>query len=296
MEQPKYFPFADGQWRIKTGLTALRLQEWIEIDDNFARDLAFKHQLLASRYLEVFASLTGSETGQKEVLDLLLGHLLDYFPQHYRRQGKKLENLVTGQIWDIAEFTAAPLNLAGRLVQEDLCLMRPSPEGYVLAAASVCFPSHWSLPEKLGRTLAGIHQPIPRYHGIERPVNRFFEHLQPDKPVWRMNWGIVDSPELFLAQKRPHEAVLPTINAANAGERLWLRVERQTLRRLEQSGDILFTIRTYVHPLRILESNLAMAGNLAAAIKQMPSDVQSYKNLLPIREAVLNYLSKIGGI
>ena len=136
-----------------------------------------------------------------------------------------------------------------------------------------------------------IHQPVPGYHDITRPVDALFDRLQPQNPVWRVNWSIVDSPELFLAQEREKNL---DITSENAGENLWIRVERQSLRRLEKSGNILFVIHTYVHPLRILEDNPAVASNLAAAVKQIPTQMQSYKNLLPIREALLGYLDRVG--
>ena len=39
----------------------------------------------------------------------------------------------------------------------------------------------------------------------------------------------------------------------NAGQRLHLRVERQTLLRLPKSNAVLFTIRTYMNPLSTFE-------------------------------------------
>jgi hypothetical protein len=290
-----YLPFADGQWRMSLGLKALNLRDWIEIDEHFADELALKEKLLKSQYSDVFASLPESQSSQKEVLDLLLDHLLEQFPQHYRRQATKVENISTGQNWDISDFEAAPLDLAGRLVQEDLLLMQPSPDGYILAAASLCFPLRWRLREKFGRPMAQIHSPVPGYHDkLERPVDNFFNRLKPDHPAWRVNWSIVDSPELFLAQDKGKQGLDTTIDATNAGEKLWIRVERQTLRRLRVSSNILFTIRTNVHPLYVLEDDPAIAHNLAQAVKQIPLDMQRYKNLLPIRETLLNYLDRVG--
>ncbi len=294
MIQPPYLPFADGQWRMSMGLKALQLQDWIEIDDHFADELRLKDKLLKNRYSDVFASLPESQSSQKEVLDLLLNHLIEQFPQHYRREGITFKNLITGQAWDITDFEDTPLDLAGRLVQEDLLLMQPSPEGYILAAASLCFPLRWRLREKFGRPLAQIHSPVPGYRDkLERPMDSFFDHLKSSHPAWRLNWSIVDSPELFLAHDRGEQGLDQTINAGNAGENLWIRVERQTLRRLMVNGDILFTVRTYVHPLRVLEHQPLMAHNLAQAIQQIPSDMQSYKNILPVREALLGYLTQI---
>lgn len=279
---------------MSMGLKALNAKDWIEIDEHFAEELALKDKLLKKQYSDVFASLPESQPSQKEVLDLLLNHLLEQFPQYYRQQGTTIENITTGQVWDVADFEAAPLDLAGRLVQEDLLLMQPSPEGYRLVAASLCFPSRWRLREKLGRPLTQIHSPVPEYQDkLERPVDNFFARLKVNHPAWRLNWSILDSPELFLPQAREKQDLDTTLDAKNAGEKLWIRVERQTLRRLRVSSDILFTVRTYLHPLKVLEDDPAIARNLAEAVKQIPPDMQRYKNLLPIREALLDYLTQV---
>lgn len=294
MSKAVYLPFADGQWHLTMGLKPLQLSDWIEIDESFANQLTLKTQLLSQRYSDVFACISGSENGQREVLDLLLAHLLQYFPRYYQRQGDRLLNQVTGQVWHLADFEANPLDLAGRIVQEDLCLMLPGDCGYVLAAASLCFPSRWKLQEKLGQPMAQIHQHVPGYADkLKRPVDNFFASLKPNYPGYRLNWGIVDSPDLFLDQDKGQQDFNPTITADNAGERLWLRVERQTLRRLD-SGGILFTIRTYVHPLYSLMDDLMAIRSLVAAIRQIPAPMQIYKNLLPIREALLAYLDRVG--
>ena len=60
MEQPPYFPFKDG-WRMAMGLKPLPLENWIEIDADFAAQLTLKTRLLTERYADVFASLP--ETG-----------------------------------------------------------------------------------------------------------------------------------------------------------------------------------------------------------------------------------------
>ena len=294
MSKPVYLPFGNGQWRLAMGLKPLQLKDWIEIDEDLTDQLTLKTQLLTQRYSDVFASIPGSESGQQETLDLLLEHLLEYFPQYYQREGDRLLNRVTGQVWHLSDFEANPLDLAGRLVQEDLCLMLPGNNGYSLAAASLCFPLRWKLREKLGQPMAQIHQHVPSYTDkLERPVDHFFNRLQPDYPGYRLNWSIVDSPDLFLEQQKGKDACDdPAITPDNAGERLWLRVERQTLRRLD-SGGILFTIRTYVYPLYSLVNDPTVIHNLAAAIRQIPSAMQAYKNLLPIQAALLDYLDRL---
>ncbi|WP_084544373.1 heme-dependent oxidative N-demethylase family protein [Chroogloeocystis siderophila] len=291
--KPLYLPFADGQWRMAMGLKPLQLQHWIEIDEDFADELNYKDKLLKERHSEVFGSLPESEAAQQEVLQLLLEHLLQYFPDYYQQQDNCVVNKITGQVWHLNDFAANPLDLAGRLVQEDLCLMQLKHE-YVLTAGSVCFPARWRLSEKLGRPLVQIHDPVPGYaQKLEQSVNKYFHHLKPECPGYRLNWGIVDSPELCLTQRHSTEAFGTDITADNAGEKLWLRVERQTLRRLPVSDGILFTIRTYVYSLQKLASDPAIASQLATVVQQIPPEVQIYKNIFPIQTALLAYLQRV---
>ena len=163
----RYRPFLDGPWRLAMGLRALDLAEWIEVDERFAADLARRRELLAQRHGEVFAALPESLPGQSEVLELLLAHLPGRFPRHYRRTDGWIANLVTGEHFECAAWGGAPLELAGRLVQEDLCLLQPGDPGYRLVAAVLCFPAHWRLADKLGRPLAAIHEPVPGVGSVQ---------------------------------------------------------------------------------------------------------------------------------
>lgn len=291
--KPIYLPFGDAQWRLKMGLKPLRLEDWIEIDEELIVYLTSKTELLQQCYSQVFASLPGSVIAQQEVLDLLLAHLLEHFPHYYQRQGDRIKNLLTQQVWDISEFEANPLDLAGRLVQEDLCLMQSSPEGYILAAGSVCLPFHWWFPNKLGKPIAQLHQRVPGYgEKLEHPVNNFFNRLRVDCPGYRLNWGIVDSPKLCLATHQSSKSLDNPVTVDNVGQKLWIRVERQTLRRLEKSHNILFTIRTFLYPLSILETYPAMAQGLLGEIQQMPSNMQHFKELTSVREVLFDYLDR----
>ena len=284
-----YLPFGDRT--LTLGLKPLKLADWIEIDDQFVPYLQRKTELLETNYSEVFASLPGTQIAQQEVLNLLLEHLLQQFPQQYDRTSESITTKATHQTWKITDF-AQPLDLAGRLVQEDLCLMQPSDRGYILAAASLYFPLRWRLLEKLGRSLMQIHQPVPEYsEELRNPVDRLFDRLKVDRPVSRSNWSIVDTPELHLGHQS-HSDTAP-LEHTPSGESLWIRVERQTLRRLTQSCCILFTIRTYRYPLAILRNYPDSAIELSTIVQQLSPEMQRYKNLLPIRETLLTTLQQM---
>jgi hypothetical protein len=83
-----------------------------------------------------------------------------------------------------------------------------------------------------------------------------------------------------------------SITSENAGEKLWLRMERQTLRRLPHTQDVLFTIRIYVHPLHTLAARPERAAALAEAIRALPPELQTYKSVRPFRQAILAWLDR----
>jgi hypothetical protein len=288
---PRYRPFLDGPWRLAMGLKALDLEDWIEIDERLAGQLEERRRLLSARRDEVFAALPESAAGQQEVLELLLGHLPRRFPDVYQRRDGHLINRVTDECFAITTWSGAPLELAGRLVQEDLCLLRRGERGYRLIAAVLCFPSHWRLEDKLGRPLDVIHDPVPGFaERLAAPVDRFFAGLRVERPVWRVNWSLVDTPELFLPPE--HRRWPKAISLERAGEQLWLRVERQTLRRLPLSGDVLFGIRTHVDPLGAAIDTPAAAQALADRVRELPPAMAAYKGIAAIREPLLGYLER----
>ena len=110
----------------------------------------------------------------------------------------------------------------------------------------LCFPSRWRLHEKLGKPLAAVHGPVPLYaERLATPVDRFMAKVKPGHIASRLNWSVLDDPAMFQPTGKWREQRNTAITPDNAGERLYLRVERQTLRRLPQSGAILFGIRVH---------------------------------------------------
>ena len=97
--------------------------------------------------------------------------------------------------------------MIGGLVQEDFCLLQERDGRYILTAAVLCFPAHWLLSEKIGRPLIEIHAPVPGFaEQLGNPVERLFERLDPEKPVQRRNWSLVDTDRLFLPPSHRHGA------------------------------------------------------------------------------------------
>lgn len=270
------------------GLMPLGWADWIEIDERLAAELAAKQTLLTERPDDVFAVLPTAEAPATELLALLAAHLPRRHPAIFHRDGALLRNMLTEDSWQIERPRFHPLDLAGRLVQEDFCLLVAAGDTYRLAGASLCSPSRWRLADKLGAPLALIHAPVPGYaESLEAPVDRFFSQLKPCRLVGRLNWTIVDHPAAFQPVRL--EPSLP-ITAATAGDRLFLRVERQTLQRLPATGAVVFTIRTYIASLAAAIVSTKSATDLAAALRAMPKETQAYKHIAPHAAALLAWL------
>jgi hypothetical protein len=284
-----HYSFLDGPYRLAMGLHALDPGEWLEAGADAEQQMAERRRLLAERPGEVVAALPESEAAQHELFALVWDHLPQHFPDRWQRGGAALVDRASGE--RIPRCPPEPLATLGRMVQEDFCLMQASAAGYRLTGAILCFPAHWRLADKLGRPLDAIHEPVPGFEArLARPVDRFFASLQVERPVWRVNWSLVDTPELFRPpelRRRPR-----TTDAARAGEQLWLRVERQTLRRLPACGDVVFGIRTYVEPLADVTADPKVGQALAERVREMPADMAAYKGIASIRAPLLAYLER----
>lgn len=286
-------PYDGSRKPFTIGMSLLDPERWIEIDGHLGRYLDKKDALFAQDREAVFREEPDTRDAQAEVLAMLADHLVARFPETYRRSGSRIEIMPIERFVDLDDGEA-PLLAASRLVQEDLCLMREGPGGYRLAAACLCFPSSWSLREKFGRTLDGLHDNVPGYAGGFGPrTNRIFASLKADLPVERMNWSIYADHDLH------HPAPRPKPRNWLQGEddiAAFVRVERQTLRRLPLSGDILFTIRIHVDPLEAFRGHperRRLAAGLRDDLMRLDGAQLAYKGLSGARERLASALDRL---
>lgn len=160
---------------------------------------------------------------------------------------------------------------AARSAWEDMCLLAQAgdEEVYRLIGAAVAFPTDWEPGSKLGLPLAAMHQPIDNYAELlASPVDRFMTKLKPDAIYGRCNWFVAPTDALRWVGEPPKQA-FAHVTPENAGETLYVRSERQTLRRLPQTGAILFTIGVHVASLGSLScENIAFMAEALATIPE----------------------------
>ncbi len=270
-------------------LVSVAEADWFEIDRLYRAEMAEKRLLLAGSRDAVFAAMAGSDAARTEALEMVVAALVLHHPTWFSRGGIVVRNGLTEEGWRVGSID--PLELAGRLVQEDLCLIQNGEDGPMFTAASLCFPSRWRLIDKIGKPLSAVHGPVPFYaERLARPVDRFMRHLRPGHIAARLNWSLLDDPALFQPGGKWRVDGGSGVTVENAGRCVFLRVERQTLRRLPESGAVLFAIRVHVYPLQRVIDSPERAVALAAAVRALPAEVQQYKSLLPFRAALFEWL------
>jgi dimethylamine monooxygenase subunit A len=192
---------------------------------------------------------------------------------------------------DVAGLDA--LVAVSRLVSEDLVVMVPGPEaagGYILGAASLCFPTRWLLADKVGRPLGVVHEPVPELETqIGRSTSRVFESLAASRIVMRTNWSLLDCGDLHQPRATHAMSTGQTIDGTNAGHMLWVRTERQTLRRLPRTGAVLFTIRIFQCRLDELQPELHRP--LAQALDGLADSARDYKSLATLEPGARAWLA-----
>ena len=232
-------PWADPGLNRLPGTVPIDADDWIRADEAFAPQMALRDHLIGTCPGDVIRSLPEAEGAAAEFLGLLLDRLA-------RSPGYRLAPGEVRRPDGRAVALGDPLPTVGRLIQEDVCLHLPDGDGHRLVAGVLCFPASWSLTEKLGRPLAGVHDPVQVYDaGLAARVERLFAALRPGRPLMRMNALSYADPCLFQPRRendRRDRAVPPR----------FLRSERQCFVRLPRTGAVAFTIHTYVVPLEKL--------------------------------------------
>lgn len=166
--------------------------------------------------------------------------------------------------------TSGGLEGAARSAHEDMCLLAAQDAGdvYRLIGAAVAWPTDWHPADKLGVPLVALHAPI---HGFREQlasaVDHFMAKLKPGRIFGRCNWFVAPTPAKRWIDTAPPHETFAAVTPENAGETLFVRCERQTLRRLPETGVILFTIGVYVASLATLsDGNVARLAHSLATI------------------------------
>ena len=281
MKNPLHTPYKNGEGGVKVGLEPVEEPKWLEIDELFSSEIEEKKILYKIKHQEVYQETSSSFDSQEELLNLLRKHINKFYPGHLKQNEPKRNK------------SLSPLETASLLVQEDLVLMVPQKEEYFLGAASLCAPSNWSLKEKFNKSLLMLHKDVPSYSSkIGSRVNKIFINLPEEKIFQRFNWSMYETPILFQpAESKSYVERSKQINQENVGDKLFIRVERQTIRRLPITQSIIFTIRVHVDPLNSIKKDISLLQDLKKAIVNLNVSMKEYKSINQINQPLIDWLS-----
>ena len=218
--QPPYLPFLNGVPNFDPGLKPIPVDQWLTPDTELNTWLRDKCLILKMLRAKVAAGDLAGEAAE-ETLALIIA--------------------ATGAVPN--QKMPSALEEAASLVSDDLCLLTEiRPGDWRLSAGILCAPTFWTLPERVGLDLAGLHGPVPGGDpGLAARIGRVFSGLKPDFVLERFNWTIQTSDKRYTPDR-------PGIAGKSVND-LHLRVERQTVRKLSGTGAVVFAIRVSVDPL-----------------------------------------------
>ena len=281
-------------------------QHFLLEDKYFEQELSLKAKAYDKAHAEHFVMEEDSIAAQQETLELFLAYLPKRYPEKYvyDKESHSIkvalsQNPPKQETYRIDDWKERPLELCGRIVQEDLVLMRETTDSFRMAAAAVVF-SFNDLPTKLGTDTNFIHAPVPGFtEHLSKVLYITFRNIKVEKPLWRNNWiicpsGRLDEPSDSLT----HYQELSDLQKTPSARDRYVKVEYQTIRRLPSTGYLLFTVRTFTDPVWALEQVPPKAAQtLAESIRGMTSlATLEYRGIESdeARSAILEYLDSIG--
>jgi dimethylamine monooxygenase subunit A len=297
------FPFKGNMYRYSNNSIPLDVPKSVEITASYIDEIKLKRQLLCDHPKRCFQSLPHTLNAQWEILELVIGHLVNYYPTKFSLTKNNtlwtFQNHVLNETHqfifnDESTLQQQPLDFIGRHVQEDLILMSERDGNLYLDAGQLCFPANWSLAFDLGMSFKEIHHPIPGFKEdkLDDRILNFLLRLEAGNPWGRKNWSLMAGNRLDTSletfddwgKARKH------VTLENAGDLVHLRVEVQNLFRLSRSNGILFTIHTHLLPLRKLAERRVWLEQFHQILKELPPHIVDYKGLSLFKGAVIDYL------
>lgn len=269
VRRPPYLPFLSGPLSLAPGLKPIDPESWLAPDTE-AHVLEDKRALMRSQRADVFA-LDAPESRMAPVAEQVSG------------SPEKCD-------WPTA------LEAAAATVSDDICVLMRDADGlWRLRAASLCAPTFWRLSEKIGEPLSGLHNPVPGANpGMVGRIHRMFDALRPGQVLERFNWTVQPGADRFTPDQAPLKAKAAALPDDGALDALWFRVERQTISKLEATGDVIFTIRVAIDPLRAVLSEAEHAEAFRAAWDGIDPVLAEYKGWPHYQRLVRAALAEAG--
>ncbi len=263
-------PWRGGVPRYRVGLASIPPDQWLP-DAIEVNEVARKRHLYDTRFADVVQVQDGVDEHVDQLIDMLQAYLSGL--------GRPTP----------AHADLAPMARVALWVPDDLCLMVSERGRYRLAAASLCSPSYWSLRDKLGQDLWGLHQGHAGLNNVlgER-MREVLERLPMDRVLERRNWFLHGPGNLFEPEAR---------QITRMGELAahTIRTERQTLRRVSEHC-VVFSIRVRLFPFDGIRWFPESAEDLGRTIRRLtPVELEAFSLRDRVPE-LLGFLDRVAHV
>ncbi|XXG95649.1 hypothetical protein Hte_001918 [Hypoxylon texense] len=297
IDRAKPRPYRPFRWAYHQtmSLTKLETDWWIELESTYKTRIAQRKALYAEHGTSVLGWLPGSELACKELMEMVLQFVCARYPQYFSLSPDKarLTNRILGVESVLAE--KHPLLVLLDHIPEDFGIMLRHPETgyYHLRAGLICSALGWNVGTKIGMKLHEIHEPIPDYREkMQFSMDRFFSKMPASKPIQRGSWGLeVDQP-LYMPPGDPHGAYRSVQDPTLTRDRMHLRVDWQTLRRLPLSAAVVFNFKALFTPLAEFRDEPYVPSLVKKVLTDGKENLMKYKNTWHTEHVVLPALEE----
>ena len=165
----------------------------------------------------------------------------------------------------------------GLAIEDDVVIMHKGK----LEACFVAFPSSWNAGEKVGKTLAELHEPIADNEALVRASDGIMRAMTSGQSYHRYTWGIssLDGYSNHPLYEKPDFDSL---------DNLTFRVEHERTMTIIDKETAVFLIHVDTYPLEeVLKTDF---GLIKESIDSMSESVLEYKNLVKIKRLMNEYI------
>ena len=274
-----YFPYQKGRYEVAPGLLPITQdfgngawdQRLFQIGDDFA---VYRKQFEENRAKEAISKYVclaeSADVGAVGAIsEFIFKQLANEYSGKIHLSSGEFANEFTGETLEFnantngintlqgAHIYESAWDAAGAQVPEDIAIWKLNADGSEeIEAIHLNAPNHWAAGDKVGRSFAAVHHPVPHIEKIVPWAVNLLKGILQKGPYVRFAWGVSTDDRLNHHPIPPSDTALADWMGRRFDSehpKLFARVERQVVWGFPELNRVLFTIRTYFQDVEVLK-------------------------------------------